>query len=118
MIFEMASCGGCRTCEIACSFAHTGEFNPSAASIQIVERADALGFRVRLIDTAGPDEFVCDGCVELNEPICLQYCERKEDLIKILRTFLKSNEIPKKLTSPDKTDKNEDQPRCDRTSSS
>jgi Fe-S-cluster-containing dehydrogenase component len=48
MVFEMATCGGCRTSEMACSFHHTGEFNPSVSSIGIVERAGQDGVCVHL----------------------------------------------------------------------
>jgi Fe-S-cluster-containing dehydrogenase component len=89
VIFEMPSCGGCQTCAIACSFKHTGKFNPSVSSIKILEKEDGLGFYVRLIDTAGPHGFVCDGCVDLKEPMCVQFCEKSEDLKKILQNFLK-----------------------------
>ena len=89
MIFKMASCGGCRTCEIACSFKHTGEFKPSASSIKILDREDGLGFRVCLFENSTEKSNACDGCANLDEPLCLQYCEKREDLEKILQDFLK-----------------------------
>lgn len=85
--FEMPSCGGCRTCEIACSFKHTGEFNPSVSSIKIIEKEDGLGFCVCLTDKSGERRQICDGCIDIDEPMCLQYCEKKEDLIIILQEF-------------------------------
>ena len=89
MIFKMASCGGCRTCEIACSFKHTGEFKPTASSIKILDKEDGLGFRVCLIDSSTAKRKACDSCVNLDEPMCLQYCEKREDLEEILQEFLK-----------------------------
>jgi len=90
VIFKMASCGGCRTCEIACSFKHTGEFKPTVSSIKILDKEDGLGFRVCLIESSIEKSNACDGCVNLDEPMCLQYCEKREDLEKILQDFLKS----------------------------
>jgi Fe-S-cluster-containing hydrogenase component 2 len=98
MIFEMASCGGCRTCEIACSFKHTGEFAPSVSSIKILDKEDGLGYRVCLIPVSNVMSRACDGCKELDEPLCIQYCVKGEDLRKILDTFMektKSEEIEK-----------------------
>jgi Fe-S-cluster-containing hydrogenase component 2 len=89
MIFEMASCGGCKTCEIACSFKHTGEFKPTVSSIKILDKEDGLGFCVCLIDGGTEKDNVCDGCKDLDEPICLQYCEKSEDLKEILEKFFK-----------------------------
>jgi len=69
MIFEMASCGGCRTCEMACSFKHAGEFVPAISSIKIL---------------------ACDGCTDLDVPWCVQYCEKAEDLTTIIRQFMEN----------------------------
>jgi Fe-S-cluster-containing hydrogenase component 2 len=92
VVFKMSGCGGCRTCEIACSFKHTGEFIPAASSIKILDREDGLGFDVCLIDESGEKSNACDGCLELDEPMCLQYCEKREDLKKILQEFLEKSE--------------------------
>ena len=88
MIVDMASCGGCRTCEMACSFYHTGEFNPAVSSIKILERDDGLGFRVSLAETNSAPQRACTGCTELPTPWCVQYCEKAEDLTEILRQFM------------------------------
>ena len=61
MIVSMASCGGFRTCEAACSFRHTGEFAPSRSSIKILEKKDCPGFEAMLVDDARAQNFVCDG---------------------------------------------------------
>ncbi len=87
MIFPMASCGGCRTCEAACSFKHTGEFVPSRASIKILEKKDHPGFEVLLVDDANGQNFACDGCKDMDTPLCVQYCNKSEDLEKILEEF-------------------------------
>ena len=91
MIFEMDSCGGCRTCEIACSFKHTGEFIPAISSIKILDKEDELGFCVSLIEESSGRSRACDGCEELDEPMCLQYCIKDKDLKKILQEFMEKS---------------------------
>lgn len=88
MIFHMASCGGCRTCEMACSYKHTGEFIPSISSMKILDREDEIGFDVLLVEERFEKIMICDGCRELDEPLCVQYCEKAQDLETILADFL------------------------------
>ena len=88
MTFDMPSCGGCRTCEMACSFHHRGEFIPAISSIEIVERSNEPGFLVMLRDKGEGRGMACDGCKDLDVPMCLEYCEKREDLEKILTEFL------------------------------
>lgn len=88
MIFSMASCGGCRTCEAACSFRHTGEFVPSRSSIKILEKKDRPGFEVMLVDDPSGENFACDGCRDMETPLCMQYCNKSEELGEILKQFL------------------------------
>jgi Fe-S-cluster-containing dehydrogenase component len=92
--FDMPSCGGCRTCEMACSFHHKEEFNPAISSIRIVNQEGEVPFRVWLArdgEMLNPDEIPCDGCKGIAEPLCLQFCRKKEDLKKILDEFLNSS---------------------------
>ena len=88
MVFDMASCGGCRTCEMACSFYHTGEFKPARSSIKILERQDGLGFVVSLAEHTNGQTIACTGCSELSTPWCVQYCEKGDDLTEILGKFM------------------------------
>ena len=87
MLFEMPLCGGCRTCEMACSFHHKGEFIPSVSSIKILDRQHAPGFEVLLAEKSDAGAVACDGCRGLAVPLCLEYCTKKEDLLKILGEF-------------------------------
>jgi Fe-S-cluster-containing dehydrogenase component len=89
MIFEMPACGGCRTCEMACSFHHTGEFNPTVSSIKIVEREGQDGFYVHLWEKPDGPALVCDGCKKLNVPLCTQYCCESDALAEILGQYIK-----------------------------
>lgn len=88
MIFEMISCGGCRTCEMACSFKHKGEFIPAISSIKILDKKNEPGFLVQLLEKSEGQSITCDGCKELEVPLCMQYCQKNEDLEKILKDFL------------------------------
>ena len=88
MIFDMPTCGGCRTCEMACSFKHEEEFVPSISSIKIIDKKEGPGFLVLLLEETGTDGIACDGCKEFAVPMCMQYCRKSEDLKKILEEFM------------------------------
>ncbi len=90
MIFEMPACGGCRTCEIACSYHHTGEFNPSISSLKILDKEDGVGYQVMLLEEDEGQSKACDGCQELVEPLCMEYCKEKEELEKMIKELLKA----------------------------
>lgn len=96
MIFDMVSCGGCRTCEIACSYKHTGEFKPAISSIKILSKEDELGYHVLLSEEGGPQSMACDGCPEHEMPLCVLFCEKGEDLKEILKEFVKKLESEKR----------------------
>ena len=87
MLFEMASCGGCRTCEMACSFHHKGEFIPAVSSIKILDKEKAAGFDVYFADSSDANHMGCDGCRGLNVPLCVEYCTKSKDLENILKEF-------------------------------
>lgn len=87
MIFDMPSCGGCRTCEMACSFRHRGEFIPAVSSLKIIDKGEELGFYVLLLEESNNRGIACDLCQELEVPLCVQYCREGEDLKKILKEF-------------------------------
>ena len=90
MFFDMPSCGGCRTCEMACSFRHREEFIPAISSIKILDRMDEAGFRVFLVDESGGHNIPCDGCKGLPIPVCVEHCQKDKDLQEILKAFLES----------------------------
>ncbi len=89
MIFEMPSCGGCRTCEMACSFHHRGEFIPAISSIKILDKEKGPGYDVFLAGKSDAEHMACDGCRKLTVPLCVEYCTKSKDLEKILEEFLK-----------------------------
>lgn len=83
IIFNMAECGGCRTCEMACSFHHKGNFSPVNSCLKILDRDDKKGFDVLIINKDN-NNLVCDGCPELDTPLCVQFCKEKEKLKKMV----------------------------------
>jgi len=89
MIFDMPTCGACRTCEIACSYHNTGEFKPSASSIKILDKKDeTLGHLVLLIEYSDGQNIPCDGCKDLEEPLCMEVCQEKEKLHEMIKKYL------------------------------
>ena len=87
MKFNMPSCGGCRTCELACSFHHRGGFLPAASSLKILEKSDGPGYLVLLKEEPDANSPACDDCQTLDIPLCLEYCHELDDLYKILQEF-------------------------------
>lgn len=79
MKFEMPSCTGCKTCQMVCSFKHTGVFNPSIAAISILEKEDDPGFLVSLRELPKGGKLACVGCLE-----CISYCPAADALAQIL----------------------------------
>ena len=96
MKFDMDTCGGCRTCEIACSFHHSGEFNPSISSIKILDKEGEAGYSVLLLEEDSAEGRACDGCQGLEEPLCMEYCKEKEELQKMIDTVTGKRKKTKK----------------------
>lgn len=96
MIFDMPNCGGCRTCEIACSFHHRGEFNPAISSIRILDKTNGPGFLVMLVEHGDEVRIACDLCKGLEIPLCMEYCEEKEELEKMLKELAKKKKFIEK----------------------
>lgn len=91
MIFDIERCGGCRTCEIACSYHHGGIFKPSISSIKIVDKKQGPGFFVELMETGDEMRMPCDGCEGMEVPHCVEVCEEKEELKKAIDEFMKQH---------------------------
>ncbi len=63
-------CYGCRTCQLICSFHHTGGFWPDRSSIDVL-RNPQTGVIKWSIDST------CDECKSEKEPLCIKYCAYK-----------------------------------------
>lgn len=88
MVFDMPDCGGCRTCEMACGYHHAEVFHPSISSLRILDKEAGIGYRVMLVEKDSETAKACDGCDELTVPLCIEFCEKEEELRKILDDFL------------------------------
>jgi len=88
MIFPFKECGACRTCELACSYRKSGDFNPRVSAIEILENSDEPGFSVRLVDEPGGKRYICDGCPDDETPMCMEYCNKYQQLRRILDDYL------------------------------
>ena len=60
-------CNGCRTCELACSFHHSGSMSPELSSVQVrrSNRTAAISWLVTP---------TCDLCAGEEAPFCQKYC--------------------------------------------
>ena len=87
IIFEMPECGGCRTCGLNCSFHHSQTFTPSLSSIKILGKEEGPGYRVSLVAEKNGMQMACDGCKDLDVPLCVEYCQESDDLMEILIRF-------------------------------
>lgn len=88
MVFDMPDCGGCRTCELACSFHHKKVFNPVYSSIKIQDKNDFKGYKIIFVENN--EGITCDGCKGCMGRACLDVCEKKEILNSLINKFLKS----------------------------
>lgn len=93
MIFEMEDCGGCRTCELACSYHHNGSFfRPYISSIKIIKKENEPGYVIKLEEETAGNVIACDGCVGLTEPLCVEYCEKKDEMADIIKQFMEKQD--------------------------
>jgi len=92
MIFDTNTCAGCTSCEMACSYHHRGVFKPSISSIQILDKPTELGFALSLIDQDEGGRIACDRCQGLDEPLCVKYCNYRDELGGILKKFWDAKE--------------------------
>jgi carbon-monoxide dehydrogenase iron sulfur subunit len=63
-------CYGCRTCELACSFHHSGAFSPERSSIRAMKN-NQTGVITWHVDES------CDLCEGEGRIFCIQYCAYK-----------------------------------------
>ena len=82
----LSGCVGCRVCEMACGYHHTGSFNYASSSIRIEKTPD--GFVLNYC--AGEEQHRhCDCCDGLAEPLCVHYCPHihGQDALKTLANY-------------------------------
>ena len=88
--FETKDCIGCRTCMIACSYHHSKIFSPSISSIEIKRGQKTPSFTISFNQGDNNSHMACDGCKELEEPLCIEYCNiiARDELRNLLNKFL------------------------------
>jgi len=93
MVFEMESCGACRTCELMCCFHHTGAFGSSPTSLRIRENPEGKGYLIVLAEQDGDGLVSCDGCGGLKTPLCVEVCKEEGILMEYIRVVTKKKEL-------------------------
>lgn len=61
LVVKPDKCVSCRTCELMCSFGHTGEFNPRLSSVTVMNYEDAI-VSVPVM------------CMQCEEAACMKVC--------------------------------------------
>jgi len=61
IVVQPEKCTGCRTCELVCSFTHTGEFNPARSRISVFS-FEKVGFSSPVL------------CQQCSTAACMQVC--------------------------------------------
>lgn len=65
--FDPSRCYNCKSCQLICSYHHTGSFWPEKSSIDAF-RNQQNGYLKWAVDNT------CDGCETEKEPLCVAYC--------------------------------------------
>jgi len=65
--FDPSRCYSCKSCQLICSFHHTGAFWPEQSSIEAY-RNQQTGYVKWSVDNT------CDGCAGEQEVLCVKYC--------------------------------------------
>ncbi len=77
-VVDMRKCTGCRSCELACSYHHSGAFNPRRASL-FIKRSERNG-EIRILfyhELSAKDmtnRYACNGCRDEDDLQCVTYC--------------------------------------------
>jgi len=89
MIFDMLDCGGCKTCELVCSFHHTKEFSHQFSSFKVLNKEDGKGYKILIVEDGDKLNIACDRCQGLETPLCLEYCGKRNTLEKFINEIKK-----------------------------
>jgi Fe-S-cluster-containing hydrogenase component 2 len=76
VVVDLDKCSGCRTCEIACAYHHTGQFSRKGGSIYVGAKDDLGSFGVLIYDERRGKNSPCDLCAGEAKPLCVKYCHR------------------------------------------
>ena len=69
LVVDPNLCTGCRSCEVICTYHHTGAFGRKASSIRVKRDEEKGVFDIAI---AKNGEYACDLCG--GDPLCIKYC--------------------------------------------
>lgn len=77
--FATETCGGCRSCELACSFHHMSLFKYGISSIVITNSPNPM---MTFYRESAEGHIACDKCQGLSTPLCFEFCpsDAREEL--------------------------------------
>jgi anaerobic carbon-monoxide dehydrogenase iron sulfur subunit len=78
LIVSTDKCTGCKICELACSMAKLGEFNPDKSYIKVLRNKD---MDINLVTMSTRCDF-CGECIESCPPVALQFVDFNEAILK------------------------------------
>ena len=78
LIADADKCTGCRVCELVCSMAHQGEFNPKKSYIRVMKNKE---MDINIV-TMGIKCDYCGECVESCLPGALKFVDLEEAILK------------------------------------
>ena len=76
VVINPKRCSGCRTCEVACAFHHTGQFSRIGGSISVGAEDDLGRAEVVISYERRGRTSPCDLCAGETKPLCVNYCHR------------------------------------------
>jgi Fe-S-cluster-containing hydrogenase component 2 len=94
IVSDINQCNGCRMCEMVCSLAQEGQFNPSASKIRIFKN-EACGIDIPIIDSSCN---LCQRCVKYCPTRVLQCVDVEPEEFHVLdkiRKVLESDQVTK-----------------------
>ena len=98
--FATQTCGGCRSCELACSFHHARIFQHGLSSIVITNTRKPM---ITFYRESAEGHLACDRCQGLSVPLCFEFCPSggREELEELFRKHLSA---PKGYTEEENTE--------------
>ena len=93
--FETEKCGGCRSCELACSFHHMEIFQHSVSSLKIIGH-NGPNPRMTFYRESVDGHIACDHCKGLDVPLCMEFCPPlgREELEKHFKAHMSAPKDP------------------------
>jgi len=88
--FEVDACGGCRSCEMACSFHHTRAFQRYVSSMDVTCKPGTMQHTITFYREPFDGHIACDMCKGLETPLCVLFCPEgfRDELERLLKDHL------------------------------